>query len=127
MLRTSFSVAVIFTLSLLVAPTWAEDKKAEGDWSASVKFPDKEKPVKLFNGKDLTGWKGHEKYFSVKDGVIVAKNSKEEGPKVSNYLLSDKKYRNFRLVFEGKLVESGMHSGIAIWGKQFEKDGEKNS
>ena len=29
----------------------------------------------LFNGKDLTGWEGHEKYWSVEDGTIVGKNT----------------------------------------------------
>ena len=32
----------------------------------------------LFNGKDLSGWEGQtERHFSVKDGIIVAKNSKK--------------------------------------------------
>jgi hypothetical protein len=102
--------------------------RAEEDWSSTVKFPAEEKPVKLFNGENLDGWEGNvDKYFSVKDGVIVARNEKENAPKVSNYLLTKKSYRNFRLVYEGKLVESGMHSGIAIWGKKFDTDGEKFS
>jgi hypothetical protein len=106
---------------------------AEADWSSSVKFPDSEKPVRLFNGKDFTGWHGNTgeggtpKYFSVRDGVIVARNEESNAPKVSNYLFTNKDYGNFRLVFEGRLVESKMHSGIALWGKQYETDGEKNS
>ena len=113
----------------------ADDKdKKEADWSSSVKFPEGEKPVKLFNGKDLEGWEGNTgeggtpKYFTVKDGMIVARNEKENAPKISNYLFSKKKYRDFRLVFEGKLAESSMHSGIAIWGKRHNPDGsEPNS
>lgn len=101
---------------------------AADDWAATVKFPESEKTVKLFNGKDFAGWEGNiDKYFKIKDGVIIARNEKENAPKVSNYLLTTKKYRNFRLVLEGKLVESGMHSGVAIWGKKFEKDNETNS
>lgn len=129
MLRAcSFAALLAITFSLT---TLAADKP--GDWSASVKFPEGEIPVKLFNGKDFEGWEGNTgeggtpKYFTIKDGVIVARNEKENAPAVSNYLLTKKPYRNFRLIFEGKLVESGMHSGIAIWGKKFEKDGEKNS
>lgn len=100
----------------------------KADWSKSVKFPKDEKPVTLFNGKDFSGWEGHtDKYFSIKDGVIIAKNSAENAPKVSTYLLTKKKYHNFRLVFEGKLIQSKMHSGIAIWGKKFEKNDEKTS
>ena len=39
-----------FCVSLVLA--------AEEDWSASVKFPAGEKPVKLFNGKDFNDWGG---------------------------------------------------------------------
>lgn len=105
----------------------------EADWSSSVKFPAGETPVKLFNGHDFEGWEGNtgeggtEKYFTIENGEIVARNGKENAPQVSNYLLTKKSYRNFRLVFEGKLAESKMHSGIALWGKKFEKDAEKNS
>jgi hypothetical protein len=134
--------AFAFLCGLCVERGYADDKKdakaaapskSEADWSSSVKFPASEKPVHLFNGKDFTGWEGNtgeggtQKYFSIKDGVIVARNEADNAPKVSNYLLTKKKYRNFRLVFEGKLAESSMHSGIAFWGDRFEKDGEKNS
>ena len=106
----------------------ATGSPTEANWSASVKFPAEEKPVALFNGKDFSGWEGHtDKYFSIKGGIIIAKNTADNAPPVSTYLLTKKKYRNFRLVFEGKLVESKMHSGIALWGKKFEKDSETHS
>lgn len=75
----------------------------------------KREVIAVFNGKDLKGWKGHEKYWSVQDGVIVGKNTEEV--KVSNYLLTDEKFSDFRFVFEFKLAESEMHSGIAMWGR----------
>ncbi|MBY0327863.1 MAG: DUF1080 domain-containing protein, partial [Gemmataceae bacterium] len=31
----------------------------------------KSETIKLFNGKDLSGWEGFEDHWSVKDGVIV--------------------------------------------------------
>ena len=97
-------------------------------WAEGVKFPENETPVAQFNGRDFEGWEGHtDKYFSIQDGAIVAKNSKENAPPVSTYLLTRKKYRNFRLVFEGQLAESKMHSGIALWGKKFHKDDETHS
>ncbi len=138
-LLVSLAIVSLTAASPLAVSLRADDKdsKAAGpaaDWSASVKFPAGETPVKLFNGKDLEGWEGNTgaggtpKYFTVKDGIIVARNEKENAPKVSNYLLTKKKYRNFRLVFEGKLAESKMHSGIALWGKQHNPDGtEPNS
>ena len=75
----------------------------------------KSETVHLFNGKDLTGWEGYEDLWSVQDGVIVAKNTKPL--KFSTYLLTKKKYTDFRLVLAAKLVESEMHSGVAFWGE----------
>lgn len=128
-----FRLALCAALCVVCLSSVLAEEPASGNWSASVKFPDSEKPVKLFNGKDLEGWEGNtgeagtQKYFTVKDGAIVARNEKENAPKVSNYLFTKKPYRNFRLIFEGKLAESSMHSGIALWGKKFEKDSEQNS
>lgn len=97
------------------------------DWSERQieNLPDEETAVRLFNGKDFTGWEGQiEKYFTIENGEIVAKNTKENAPKASTYLVTKKKYKNFRLIFEAKLVESEMHSGIALWGKTVEKMGD---
>jgi uncharacterized protein (DUF427 family) len=93
----------------------------------SVKFPAAEKTTVLFNGKNLSGWKGNEKYWSVQHGAIIGKNTDENAPKASTYLVSDRKYRAFRLVFEGKLVTGEMHSGVAIWGALVEKEGDPHS
>ncbi|HUE69786.1 MAG TPA: DUF1080 domain-containing protein [Pirellulaceae bacterium] len=130
-LMTSGLMMVLVLTGLIATPR--TDAADEENWAATVKFPDGEKPVKLFDGKSFEGWEGNTgeggtpKYFTIKDGVIIARNEQENAPKVSNYLLTKKPYRNFRLLLEGKLVESKMHSGVAIWGKKFEKDGEKNS
>ncbi|HKB42238.1 MAG TPA: DUF1080 domain-containing protein [Gemmataceae bacterium] len=79
--------------------------------------------IKLFNGKNLDGWEGHEKYWSIQDDVIVGKNTDEI--KVSTYLLTKKKYSDFRLVFDFKLAKSEMHSGIAMWGRVAPEKGDK--
>jgi hypothetical protein len=71
--------------------------------------------IKLFDGKDLKGWKGYKEYWSVEDGVIVGKNEKPVA--VSTYLVSDRKFSDFRLTATVKLVKSEMHSGIAFWGR----------
>lgn len=71
--------------------------------------------IELFNGKNLAGWTGHEKYWSVEDGVIVGRN--RDPVPVSTYLLSERKFSDFRLVFDFRLAESEMHSGIALWGR----------
>jgi hypothetical protein len=85
----------------------------------------KSEVIRLFNGKNFDGWEGHEKYWSHKDGVIIGKNTAEDAPKVSTYLLTKRKFTDFRLTFSAKLVESEMHSGIAFWGKVAPEKGDK--
>lgn len=83
----------------------------------------KSEQVIVFNGQDLTGWVGHESLWSVKDGVIIGKNT--EPVPVSTYLLTERKYGDFRLIFETKLVQSEMHSGLAMWGRVAPDKGDK--
>jgi hypothetical protein len=74
----------------------------------------KSETIKLFNGANLDGWEGHQKYWSVQDGVIVGKNN--DRVPVSTYLLTKRKFSDFRLLATVKLAKSEMHSGIAMWG-----------
>jgi hypothetical protein len=118
-MRSLLLMSVVVGLASLAAG--AEEKSGEGaDWSEQqvAKLPESEKPIRLFNGKDLTGWEGQKKkYWSVVDGMIVGKNSQENAPQASTYLVTKDKHRNFRLIFEAKLAESEMHTGIALWAK----------
>ena len=75
----------------------------------------KSETIKLFNGQNLEGWQGEKKFWSVADGVIVGKNL--HPVKVSTYLLTERKFTDFRLLATVKLVRSEMHSGIALWGR----------
>jgi type 1 glutamine amidotransferase len=112
---------------LVLAPGEAA---AATDWASAVNLPAEEqaKAVKLFNGRDFEGWEGHiDPYWSIDGAELVGRNTADNAPPVSTYLLTKKPYRNFRLLFEGKLVTSEMHSGVAIWGKKFDKDGEASS
>ncbi len=113
-------------LSLLCGvPALAEDQPPSWSEQQVAKLPTTEQPIRLFNGKDLEGWDGQtSQYFKVEQGEIVARNALENAPKASTYLVTKQKYRNFRLIFESKLVESEMHSGIALWGKTVEKEGD---
>lgn len=117
----------VVPLMLLLAASAAvgEDKKP-----ADKKDPPKEAPVvkpregknetiKLFDGKTLDGWEGYADLWSVKDGVIVAKNT--DPLKYSTYLLTKNKYSDFRLTFAAKLVTSEMHSGVSFWGEVYPK------
>ncbi|HEY5311979.1 MAG TPA: beta-propeller fold lactonase family protein, partial [Pirellulales bacterium] len=78
--------------------------------------------IKLFNGKDLTGWVGHKKYWSVKDGMIVGKNT--EPVPVSTYLLTERKFSDFRLTLDFKLAAGEVHSGVAMWGRVAPEHGD---
>lgn len=85
----------------------------------------KSETIKLFNGKDLDGWEGNPKLWSVKDGVIVGKNT--EPVKVSTYLVTKQKFSDFWLKSKVKLVDGGpkdMHSGITLWGRLAPEKGD---
>jgi 3-keto-disaccharide hydrolase len=122
------SFAVSLSISTAVTST-AVAEQAKTDAKPAKEAPvvppreGKRETVKLFNGKNLEGWEGHDNLWSVKDGVIVGKNS--EPVKVSTYLLTKRKFSDFRLVATVKLVESEMHSGIAMWGRNAPEHGDK--
>jgi hypothetical protein len=120
--RLSFRSSL--SLALLAAVLAATPASAQENKSTPVVPPrtGKREIIHLFNGKDLTGWEGNKKYWSVQDGVIVGKNENEV--KVSTYLLTDRKFSDFRLVFEFKLAKSEMHSGIAMWGRVAPEQGD---
>ena len=79
--------------------------------------------ITLFDGKDLKGWEGLEKYWSVVDGEIVGKNTRPVD--VSTYLVTKRQFSDFRLTYKAKLVTSEMHSGIAFWGKTAPEKGDQ--
>jgi hypothetical protein len=78
--------------------------------------------TKLFNGKDLTGWKvfldpkkkgaDPDKIFTVKDGVIHCEGS------VNGYVITDKEYENYVLKVQWrwgeKKVGKGRNSGVFV-------------
>jgi hypothetical protein len=109
--RLSLACCLVLGLAALLP---AQEKK---DQVAPVVPPrqGKTETIQLFNGVNLDGWEGYPEYWSVKDGVIIGKNSKPIDP--STYLLTKRKFSDFRLLATVKLVESEMHSGIALWGR----------
>lgn len=78
--------------------------------------------IKLFNGKDFTGWKKFldpkknadpEKIWTVKDGVIHCEGS------VNGYLITDKEYENYVLKLQWRWgekvhVKYGRNSGVFV-------------
>jgi putative membrane-bound dehydrogenase-like protein len=95
----------------------------------------------LFNGKDLTGWDGDSKLWSVENGEIVGKSP---GIKRNEFLKSHLTVTDFRLTAKVKLVPNKENSGIQFrsealpdgemkgpqadvglgwWGKLYEENG----
>ncbi len=115
----------LFTLALALAPVLAiaqEKKGPQPKKEAPVVKPreGKTETLKLFDGKSLDGWEGYSDLWSVKDGVIVAKNT--DPLKYSTYLLTKQKFTDFRLTFACKLLPgSEMHSGVSFWGEVYPK------
>lgn len=72
----------------------------------------------FFNGKDLTGWQGLEKYWKVENGAIVG-GSAEKIP-FNTFLCSKKKYKDFELKFQVRL--KGANSGVQIRSVIFDMD-----
>jgi hypothetical protein len=85
---------------------------------AGLKFG---KPVTLFNGKDLTGWKlTDEKQkigFSVVDGVLINNPVQTEGQPHISYgnIRTDQEFEDFNLKLEVNIPE-GSNSGIYLRG-----------
>ena len=65
----------------------------------------------LFNGKDLTGWKGDMKRWSVEEGAITGKTSAEDPLKYNTFLVWDGgEVSDFELRFSYKIVKG--NSGV---------------
>ncbi len=64
----------------------------------------------LFNGKDLTGWSGDAKLWSVEKGEIVGRTA--TGIKHNAFLFSDMAAGDFRLTLKIKLTPNEANSGV---------------
>ncbi|MBO0697061.1 MAG: DUF1080 domain-containing protein [Zavarzinella sp.] len=97
----------------------------------------------FFNGKDLTGWVGDPKLWSVENGEIVGRTT---GLKKNEFLKSELAAENFRLSLQVKLVPNAGNSGVQFrsealpdgemrgpqadigigwWGKLYEENGRE--
>ncbi len=63
----------------------------------------------LFNGKDLTGWKGLD-FWSVEDGCITGRTTKEKPTKGNTFLVYKDEVADFELTFKYKIVAG--NSGV---------------
>jgi hypothetical protein len=91
-------------------------------WAATPASSADDAGKDFFNGKNLEGWDGLMKYWSVKDGAIVG--STPEDPKHNTFLCSKKKYKDFELKFQVKLTGKGWdgNSGVQIRSEILDKE-----
>ncbi|MFP4622027.1 MAG: DUF1080 domain-containing protein [Bacteroidales bacterium] len=84
----------------------------------------------LFNGKDLDGWvqKNGWATYRVEDGMIIGRTARLSP---NSFLCTTEEYGDFELVFEVKLLDNELNSGVQIRSKTseaglFEKSGRVN-
>lgn len=74
----------------------------------------------LFNGKDLTGWKGNTTLWSVEDGAITGRTSAEKKLEKNTFLVWDGEVSDFELDFDYRI--EGGNSGIQYRSKLIDAD-----
>jgi hypothetical protein len=114
-------------VAAFVLGAFTQSMSAQTDWTSSVQIPKSETATRLFNGRDLAGWEGQTKYWSVTNGTVRGAN--DDAVAASTYLFTKKSYRNFRLLLEAKQTRNEkfpptMHSAVAALGEKFEDQGD---
>lgn len=74
----------------------------------------------LFNGKDLSSWRGDSNVWSVEDGCIVGKNTDEYKVKKNTFLIHENPYSDFELTFQYKII--GGNSGVQYRAKVLDEN-----
>ncbi len=113
MRKTLFVLGLLAALSGFGIAAKADDAKK--DKPAAADSGD------FFNGKDLTGWQGLEKYWSVKDGAIIGSTN---GGKIDHntFLCSKARYKDFELTFKVRLKGGDGNSGVQIRSEILDKE-----
>ncbi|MEX2215533.1 MAG: PVC-type heme-binding CxxCH protein [Phycisphaeraceae bacterium] len=96
---------LMLSLSMLPHAAHAE----EGEWKS------------IFNGKDLTGWDGDKKFWSVEDGAITGTTTKENPTSGNTFIVwTDGETGDFELSLEYKIING--NSGIQYRSFNLKKD-----
>lgn len=76
--------------------------------------------IKPFNGKDLTGWKGQDEFWSVKDGAITGQTTTEHMVKENTFLIWEGEVGDFELTCKYKITDlNGKSEGFGNSGIQY--------
>jgi 3-keto-disaccharide hydrolase len=74
--------------------------------------------VSIFNGKDLTGWKGNAKIWKVENGLLVGKSP---GINYNDFLDTKKSYGDFELRLEFRMQDGKGNSGVQFRSRRIPK------
>jgi len=84
--------------------------------AATVRADEKQ----IFNGKDLSGWKGVPEFWSVQDGCLTGKTTTENMVKENTFLVWEGEVGDFELTCKFKLVDlNGEAKGFGNSGIQY--------
>ena len=110
---------VLASISVAQAVDTTEILNGPADEQPAVVAPVvKGKPI--FNGKDLTGWKGVAGFWSVTDGAITGRTSKENAVKQNTFLVWDGEVGDFELTCKYKITnDKGLPGGNGNSGIQY--------
>ncbi len=101
-------LTILSTGLLLNACTRPASAEETGEW------------VKLFNGKDLSGWNYDANYWSVQDGAITGQTTPDKLLKYNTFcVLADREPANFLLRLKYRIV--GGNSGVQYRSKVVDK------
>jgi hypothetical protein len=110
-------------LALLVVASFAIQTAAEEPQAAP---PESGELRRLFNGKDLTGWDGDPRLWSVKDGVIHGETTKENTAQGNTFLIwTDGKVKDFELRLSFRCTATN-NSGIQYRSKHITEGNARN-
>ncbi len=102
-----WAITMIAVISILAR---AEDKSKTNDTAKGD-----EGFVPIFNGKDLTGWKGDPRFWKVVDGVIVGSTDQTKAEH-NTFLSTEKHYSDF--ILRAKIKLRNHNSGIQFRSEQ---------
>ncbi|MCA9133351.1 MAG: DUF1080 domain-containing protein, partial [Planctomycetales bacterium] len=88
-------------------------------WTSSL--PAEDKFQEIFNGQDLSGWKGNSELWSVEDGAITGRTTADKPLKFNTFLIWEKgTVANFELELDYKI--NGGNSGIQYRSKILQEE-----
>ncbi len=111
------AAAMLARIKAWYADTQKKASPQPGGWNRKPR-----RETSFFSGKDLTGWKGNDGYWSVKENAIVG-HSAENVPR-NEFLWSAATVRDFHLVVDVKLTPDARNAGIQFRSKPINDTGQ---